>query len=230
MRILPALLTIAAPVALIVSAPVALIVSAPVALIASAPTAHGAPCPDVELIFARGTSEPVGAGRVGQALAGQLAPQLGGRSLGIYGVNYPATYDFLAAADGAADATNRIAAMSQQCPSTRYVLGGYSQGAAVVDMLVGIPPLGDKVGEIGSAPPLPPVLADKVAAVVVFGNPSAKFGKPVSIAMTPFAGKGIDLCNDGDPICSQGRNPFAHTSYEKTPLVGQAAGFVSSLL
>ena len=230
MRILPALLTMAAPVALMIPAPVALIVSAPVALIASAPTAHGAPCPDVELIFARGTSEPVGAGRVGQALAGQLAPQLGGRSLGIYGVNYPATYDFLAAADGAADATNRIAAMSQQCPSTRYVLGGDSQGAAVVDMLVGIPPLGDKVGEIGSAPPLPPVLADKVAAVVVFGNPSAKFGKPVSIAMTPFAGKGIDLCNDGDPICSQGRNPFAHTSYEKTPLVGQAAGFVSSLL
>ncbi len=230
MRILPALLTMAAPVALMIPASVALIVSAPVALIASAPTAHGAPCPDVELIFARGTSEPVGAGRVGQALAGQLAPQLGGRSLGIYGVNYPATYDFLAAADGAADATNRIAAMSQQCPSTRYVLGGYSQGAAVVDMLVGIPPLGDKVGEIGSAPPLPPVLADKVAAVVVFGNPSAKFGKPVSIAMTPFAGKGIDLCNDGDPICSQGRNPFAHTSYEKTPLVGQAAGFVSSLL
>ena len=230
MRILPALLTMAAPVALMIPAPVALMIPAPVALIASAPTAHGAPCPDVELIFARGTSEPVGAGRVGQALAGQLAPQLGGRSLGIYGVNYPATYDFLAAADGAADATNRIAAMSQQCPSTRYVLGGYSQGAAVVDMLVGIPPLGDKVGEIGSAPPLPPVLADKVAAVVVFGNPSAKFGKPVSIAMTPFAGKGIDLCNDGDPICSQGRNPFAHTSYEKTPLVGQAAGFVSSLL
>ena len=230
MRILPALLTMAAPVALMIAAPAALMIPASVALIASAPTAHGAPGPDVELIFARGTSEPVGAGRVGQALAGQLAPQLGGRSLGIYGVNYPATYDFLAAADGAADATNRIAAMSQQCPSTRYVLGGYSQGAAVVDMLVGIPPLGDKVGEIGSAPPLPPVLADKVAAVVVFGNPSAKFGKPVSIAMTPFAGKGIDLCNDGDPICSQGRNPFAHTSYEKTPLVGQAAGFVSSLL
>ncbi len=214
MRILTALLTTAAPAA----------------LIAFAPTAHSAPCPDVELIFARGTSEPVGAGRVGQALASQLAPQLGGRSLGIYGVNYPATYDFLAAADGAADATNRIAAMSQQCPSTRYVLGGYSQGAAVVDMLVGIPPLGDKIGEIGSAPPLPPILADKVAAVAVFGNPSAKFGKPVSIAMMPFAGKGIDLCNDGDPICSQGRNPFAHTSYEKTPLVGQAAGFVSSLL
>jgi cutinase len=195
-----------------------------------APAAHGAECPDVELIFARGTSEPDGAGRVGQALASQLAPQLGGRSLGVYGVNYPATYDFLAAADGAADATNRIAAMSQRCPSTRYVLGGYSQGAAVVDMLIGIPPLGDKVGDVGSAPPLPAGLADRVAAIAVFGNPSAKFGRPVSIAMTPFAGKGIDLCNDGDPICSQGRNPFAHTSYEKTALVGQAAGFVSAML
>ena len=213
MRIVTALVTMAAPLALVM-----------------APHAHGAECPDVELIFARGTSEPAGAGRVGQALANQLAPQLGGRTLGVYGVNYPATYDFLAAADGAADATNRIAAMSQRCPSTRYVLGGYSQGAAVVDMLVGIPPLGDKVGDVGSAPPLPASLASRVAAVAVFGNPSAKFGRPVSIATTPFAGKGIDLCADGDPICSQGRNPFAHTSYEKTALVGRAAGFVSAML
>lgn len=212
----------------IVTALVAL--AAPLASLIAIPAAHAAPCPDVELIFARGTSEPAGAGRVGQALADQLAGLLGGRSLGVYGVNYPATYDFLAAADGAADATNRIAAMSKQCPATRYVLGGYSQGAAVVDMLVGIPPLGQKVGDVGSAPPLPAGLADKVAAMAVFGNPSTKFGIPVSAAMTPFAGKGIDLCNDGDPICSQGRNPFAHTSYEKTPLVGQAAGFVSGML
>jgi cutinase len=204
--------------------------AAPLALLVSVPAAHGAACPDVELIFARGTSEPAGIGRVGQALAEELSAQLGGRSLGVYGVNYPATYDFLAASDGAADATNRIAAMSEQCPATRFVLGGYSQGAAAVDMLLGIPPLGAKVGDVGSAPPLPADLADKVAAVAVFGNPSTKFGVPVSAAMMPFAGKGIDLCNDGDPICSQGRNPFAHTSYEKTPLVGEAAGFVSGLL
>lgn len=204
--------------------------AAPLALVVSSPAAHAAPCPDVELIFARGTSEPAGVGRVGQALAEELSAQLGGRSLGIYGVNYPATYDFLAAADGATDATNRIAAMSQQCPATRFVLGGYSQGAAAVDMLLGIPPLGAKVGDVGSAPPLPAGLADRVAAVAVFGNPSTKFGVPVSAAMMPFAGKGIDLCNDGDPICSPGRNPFAHTSYEKTPLVGEAAGFVSGLL
>ena len=199
-------------------------------LLGSAPTAQAAPCPDVELVFARGTSEAPGIGRVGDALNSQLVSQLGGRSIGIYPVNYPATYDFLAAADGAVDATNHMASMTGRCPGTRFILGGYSQGAAVVDMLMGIPPLGNKIGDVGSAPPLPASLADKVAAVAVFGNPAAKFGNPVSAAMAPFAGKGIDLCNNGDPICSQGRNPFAHTSYEKTDLVGDAAGFVSQLI
>lgn len=205
-------------------------VLSPIGLVAVSPTADGASCHDVELVFARGTSEPAGVGRVGQALSEQLQAGLGGRTLGIYPVNYPASYDFLAAADGATDAANRIAAIAAQCPSTRFILGGYSQGAAVVDMLMGIPPLGNKVGDVGSAPPLPQGLADRVAAVAVFGNPATKFGNPVSTALAPFAGKGIDLCNNGDPICSQGRNPFAHTSYESTNLVNQAAGFVSALL
>jgi cutinase len=200
------------------------------ACLATAAPAASAECPDVELVFARGTSEPEGIGRVGRALSDQLATSLGGRSLGVYAVNYPASYDFLAAADGAADVTNRIAAMSQTCPNTRFVLGGYSQGAAVMDMLLGIPPLGEKVGDVGSGAPMPHSLADKVAAVAVFGNPATKFGTPVSAAPAPFAGKGIDLCNDGDPICSQGRNPLAHVSYEKSDLVSQAVGFVSGML
>ena len=200
------------------------------ACLATAAPAASAECPDVELVFARGTSEPEGIGRVGRALSDQLATSLGGRSLGVYAVNYPASYDFLAAADGAADVTNRIATMSQTCPNTRFVLGGYSQGAAVKDMLLGIPPLGENVGDVGSGAPMPHSLADKVAAVAVFGNPATKFGTPVSAAPAPFAGKGIDLCNDGDPICSQGRNPLAHVSYEKSDLVSQAVGFVSGML
>lgn len=212
------------------AAAVALSVTAvPLALL-PVPAAHAADCPDVEFVFARGTNEPPGLGRVGQALSNQLGAQLGGRTLGVYAVNYPATYDFRAAADGASDATNRIAVTSQRCPSTRFVLGGYSQGAAVIDMLLGIPPLGERVGDVGSAPPLPAGLADRVAAVAVFGNPATKFGNPVTVAAPPFVGKAIDLCNSGDPICSQGRNPFAHTSYEKTDLVGRAAGFIFGLL
>ncbi|NTY59204.1 cutinase family protein [Mycolicibacterium sphagni] len=195
-----------------------------------APAAHAEPCPDVEVVFARGTSEPAGIGRVGQALVDNLQAQLGGRTVSSYAVNYPATYDFLGAADGATDATNHIAATAAACPSTRIVLGGYSQGAAVVDMLVGIPPLGNKVGDVGSAPPLPGNLANKVAGLAVFGNPSTKFSIPITAAGGSFAGKGIDLCNDGDPICSRGRNPFAHTDYEAGPGPAQAAGFLAGLL
>jgi cutinase len=199
-----------------------------VAVSAALPSAAAEPCSDVELIFARGTSEPAGIGRVGQALADQLIPQLGGRTLSTYGVNYPATYDFMAAADGAIDATNRISMLAQQCPNTRVVLGGYSQGAAVVDMLVGVPPLGNRVGAVGSAPPLPANLQSKVAAIAVFGNPSAKFNVPVTSGN--LGGRSIDLCSDGDPICSDGRNPFAHTHYESSPMIGQAAGFVARLV
>jgi cutinase len=157
-----------------------------------------------------------------------LTPQLGGRTIAAYGVNYPATYDFLAAANGADDATNFISATVAQCPSTRFVLGGYSQGAAVIDMLAGIPPLGNKIGEVGSAPPLPVALDGNVAAVAVFGNPSAKFSIPIT--NSTFSGRAIDLCADGDPICSDGRNPFAHTHYESSAFIPQAANFVAGLV
>ena len=196
------------------------------ATVLSPAMASAQPCPDVEVVFARGTSEAPGVGRVGQALADSFRAQLGGRTVGTYGVNYPATYDFLNAAGGATDAENRIALMAQQCPGTRIVLGGYSQGAAVVDMLAGVPPLGNRIGNIGSSPPLAGSLNGNVAAVAVFGNPATKFGNPVS-ATGSFAGKAIDLCADGDPICSDGRNPFAHTRYETPEFIGPAAGFVA---
>jgi cutinase len=192
------------------------------------PSASAEPCPDVQVVFARGTGEPAGIGRVGQALVDALTPQLGGRTIAAYGVNYPATYDFLAAADGATDATNFISSLVAQCPSTRIVLGGYSQGAAVMDMLAGIPPLGNKIGEVGSAPPLPLNLDNSVAAVAVFGNPSTKFSIPISNSV--FGGRAIDLCADGDPICSRGRNPFAHTHYESSDFIAQAANFVAGLV
>jgi cutinase len=196
--------------------------------LAVAPSAAADPCPDFEVIFARGTNDAPGLGRPGQAFADALRSQIGGRTLTTYAVNYPANFDFLAAADGAADATNRISSMAASCPSTRIVLGGYSQGAAVVDMLAGIPPLGNKIGEVGSAPPLPSSLVPNVAAVAVFGNPATKFGNPLTGSI--FGGRAIDLCKDGDPICSRGRNPFAHSDYVSAGLTDQAANFVAGII
>jgi cutinase len=196
--------------------------------LAMAPAATAEPCSDIKVVFARGTNDAPGLGNPGQAFADALSTMVGGRSLTTYAVNYPASYDFLAAADGATDATNYISALTQQCPSTRIVLGGYSQGAAVVDMLAGIPPLGNKIGEVGSAPPLPASLVPSIAAVAVFGNPATKFSNPITSSV--FGGKAIDLCKDGDPICSRGRNPFAHNDYVSTGLTQQAANYVAGIV
>ena len=119
-------------------------------------------CPDVQLIFARGTAEPPGLGVVGDALFAALQPALGSRNFDAYAVNYPASYNFLQTGDGANDARDHIAAMADQCPATRLILGGFSQGAAAVSMLAGVPPLGSTVGNFGSAPALDPGLAGKI--------------------------------------------------------------------
>src|SRR6476619_6646131 len=60
----------------------------------SLPSAAAEPCPDVEVIFARGTGEPPGVGGVGQAFVDALRSQVGSKSVEVYPVNYAASSDF----------------------------------------------------------------------------------------------------------------------------------------
>ncbi len=77
------------------------------------------PCPDVQVVFARGTGEPPGAGRVGDAFADSLRSLENGRSVAVYAVRYPASYDFLRAIDGVNDASAFIENTAQACPQTK---------------------------------------------------------------------------------------------------------------
>jgi cutinase len=70
------------------------------------PSASAAPCPDVEVVFARGTFEPPGIGATGEAFVDSLRSQVGGKSVDVYPVNYPASLDFATAADGVVDTHN----------------------------------------------------------------------------------------------------------------------------
>jgi cutinase len=54
------------------------------------PSAGADGCPDIEVVFARGTGEPPGVGSVGQAFIDSLRSKVGGRSVGQYAVNYAA--------------------------------------------------------------------------------------------------------------------------------------------
>ena len=66
------------------------------------------PCPDVEVMFARGTFEPAGVGATGETFIDSLRAKVGTKSLGVYPVDYPASLDFARAADGVIDASHRV--------------------------------------------------------------------------------------------------------------------------
>jgi cutinase len=180
----------------------------------------------VEVVFARGTGQPAGVGREGQAFVNSLKSQVKGQSVGVYAVNYPASDDFIAGTvAGANDASAHIQGTVANCPETKIVLAGYSQGAAVIDAITTAanPTLGfDDV--------LPPEVADHVAAAVVFGNPSNKLGEPLTTLSPLYGAKAIDLCNGADPVCSNGDDVPAHSTYVQAGLVQQGAAFAAGRL
>lgn len=189
----------------------------------AAPPATAAPrCPDIEVVFARGTDEPAGIGVVGQSFVDTLRPMVKDSSVGTYAVRYPATWDFWKAAAGANDMSRRVQDTAARCPDTKIVMGGYSQGAAVVDVVATSP-----VAGLGYTAPLPAAVVPRIASVVVFGNPSARLGQPLTRMSPVFGSRTADLCARNDPICSLGRDFDAHVRYPQSGLVKLAAQWVT---
>lgn len=191
-------------------------------------SASAAACPDVEVLFARGTTEPPGVGETGQAFVDALSSRIRGRSLGVYAIDYPASLDFPTAADGVIDAGNHVRSMAASCPNTQMVLGGYSQGAAVIGYLTADAIPAGYIPPTGITGPLPPEVANHVTAVALFGKPSNEFldmfGAPPIAVGGRFAAKTIDLCVPDDPICSlNGNDNGAHTLHALNGMEAQAA-------
>jgi hypothetical protein len=207
------------------------------------PSASAEPCPDVEVIFARGTGEPPGVGGVGQAFVDALQSQTGGKSVAVYPVNYAASGDFndtmafaQTVVDGIRDAGDHVQSTAANCPNTRIVLGGYSQGAAVAGFVTSaeVPP---GVPAASVPKPLPPEVAGHVAAVALFGMPSQawtnRYGAPPIVIGPAYVPKTTQLCAEGDTICdgTPGGNPtFAHALYPVNGMVGEAATFAAGRL
>ena len=198
------------------------------------PPAAADACPDVQVIFARGTFEPPGIGDTGQAFTDALRSQVGTRTVDVYPVDYPASLDFPRAADGIVDANNKIRQVIDSCPKTKIVLGGYSQGAAVIAYLTTDTFPDGFVPPVGISGPMPASVADHVAAVALFGKPSSGFLNIITNAAPPitigqrYMPKTIDLCIDGDPVCSPGGGTTGvHNQYAVNGMAGQAAGFAA---
>ncbi|MFN6549399.1 cutinase family protein [Mycolicibacterium septicum] len=219
----------------------AVLIAACAVPMAPAPAASAQPCPDVEVVFARGTYEPPGVGGPGQSFVDALRARAGERSVEVYPVNYQASGNFgdriefaRTVVDGIRNATDHVKATAKDCPKTKMVLGGYSQGAAVAGYATaatvpdGIPPeYKQYIPE-----PMAPEIADHVVSVVLLGTPSDEFmrdiGAPAMVIGPRYKDKTIELCEPGDTICDgtpAGVPNFAHTAYVLNGMPGQAADF-----
>jgi cutinase len=170
----------------------------------------------------------------GAAFVDSLRGQLGGKSIDVYPVDYPASLDFATAADGVIDASNKVRDMADSCPETKMVLGGFSQGAAVIGYITTASvPVGFTL-PAGLTGPMPAEMADHVAAVALFGKPSNGFLQTINTAAPPIAvgplysEKTLDLCIPEDPICApDGTDNGAHNLYAVNGMTSQAAEFAA---
>ncbi|MEU9804886.1 cutinase family protein [Mycobacterium sp. NPDC050853] len=193
------------------------------------PTANAAGCPDVDVSFARGTNDSPGLGDVGKAFTDELTDRLPNKFVDIYAVNYPASFDWVRAGDGANDMSFHVQEVARNCPNTQFVLGGFSQGAAVVDVLMGTNGTGLTFNN-----PLPTDLEQRVAAIVLIGNPRNWQVNGMSLELSikdSQRSKVIDICNPGDGICDpNGGGLGPHMQYKSDGSADRAADFVVNRL
>jgi cutinase len=187
-----------------------------------------ASCPDVDVAFARGRLEPPGAGTVGNAFVSALRSRVN-RNISLYAVRYPADNQVDV---GANDMSAHVQSDIDNCPNTRIVLGGYSLGAAVTDVVVAAP-----IAAFGFTNPLPPGADQHIAAVALFGNGSQWVG-PITNFNPAYNDRTIDLCHGTDPVCnpadphtwSENWPQHSASGYINDGMVNQAADFVASKL
>ncbi len=190
------------------------------------PSASAQSCPPVEVIFARGRLESPGVGNLGNAFISALRSKAN-KNISVYAVQYDADS---AIDDGANDMSNHIRYMMDTCPDTRLVLGGYSLGAAVTDVVLAVP-----FDFFGFKAPMPPGADRHIAAVALFGNGAAWIG-PITNFNPLYSERTIELCHGADPICNPADpntwedNWPAHlaNAYISAGMANQAADFVAA--
>lgn len=199
------------------------------------PYAYAEQCPDIQVVFARGTDDPPGVGPTGQAFIDALRARIGQQAFDVYPVNYPANFDWRRSGeDGIRDAGAHVVSMAHDCPDTQMVLGGFSAGAAVMGFLTSAEvPAGIDPATVPK--PLDPNVASHVSSVVLFALPSDTtlnfLGQPPVVIGPLYQAKTIQVCAASDPICSAGGSFEVHKSYpSNAPVIDQGAAFAASRL
>jgi cutinase len=120
---------------------------------------------------------------------------------------------------GASDLLNRLTTQSSACPSAKFALVGYSQGARVVRQTLA---------------KLPSTLYPRIIAIATYGDPGERStdqaSRPAPALPEELAGKWKGNCVKGDPACDKaaGSDFGPHLMYNKegAKFHGDSAAFV----
>ncbi|KAM0441085.1 hypothetical protein ACHAPT_000390 [Fusarium lateritium] len=186
-----------------------------------------AKCPSgsgAHIVVARGSEEPHGPGILGP-IAQQIQQLVPGSD--IEPLDYPALYQPYNPSQiaGVQAMTTVVREYADKCPDTEMIILGYSQGAHVaMDTFCGASSPG-----FPESAPQPSYISDKVAAIIVMGDPSLTEGQPFTVGSSHGSGifprvhpegcdqiarKVISICDAGDPFCEAGSKDVAvHLSY-----------------
>lgn len=205
---------------------VAVVLAVAATLFVPAPRSAAVDCAPIELVFARGRLEAPGAGQIGNALAAALRAKTG-RTVNLYAVRYPANTEVDI---GANDMSRHIQRVAANCPNTKIVVGGYSLGAAVADVVLAVP-----ISVFTFKNPLPTSAEHRIAAVALFGN-GVQWVGPITTFNPLYRDRTIELCHGADPICNPTRPEnwrerwpdHLAPAYIEAGLVDQAATFVAA--
>jgi len=194
----------------------------------AAPTAG---CSRAFMIFARGTFEPAGTNFMGIMVGYPFLSMLKSvlkDDIDAAGVDYSnSVQGYLTGGDaaGSTKMAQMIREKASQCPNTKIIASGYSQGAQVthnaLNQLGGGGGLLSLLGGGGGGGSI----SSRIAAVVVFGDPNK--GQRIS-GIDPS--KVFTNCLSGDPICSGIPIPLGpHLQYgTSTKELRECVNFVKS--
>ncbi|KXH66118.1 cutinase [Colletotrichum salicis] len=180
---------------------------------ATAVTRNG--CKAITMVYARGTWEPGKLGLLGPLVVGGLRSRF--PSIAVEGVAYAAGVATNALPDGAdpsgvSEMKRLVRLFLSRCPKSAIIIGGYSQGAAIVHQ---------------AARGLSRAEKTQVFAAFLFGD--TRFAQDGGRIPGFPSAKTIIVCNNGDEVC-RGRLLVlpAHLSYG--PRVDEVVAFLSRKL
>ncbi|KAI3323659.1 carbohydrate esterase family 5 protein [Xylariaceae sp. AK1471] len=173
-------------------------------------------CKDVIFFFARGSTQAGNVGdQPGPQTADGLIKALGASKVAIQGVTYGASL-LTNVLPGGCDPTEAknfatlLSGAANKCPSSKIVVSGYSQGAALLHAAV---------EQLASS------VTARIYAAVTFGDTQKKQdgGKVPNFD----ASKTLILCNDGDLVC-EGTLIITNNHLSYTSSVPSAVNFIVS--